>query len=109
MSAALIPWIQLIVAGLLEVVWATSLKASQGWTRPIPSVITVVAMIGSFWLLAAAMRVLPLGTAYATWVGIGAIGAALFGIVMFGEPATLARIGCIALIVLGVLGLKWLS
>ncbi|HEU4621780.1 MAG TPA: multidrug efflux SMR transporter [Burkholderiaceae bacterium] len=100
------PWIQLVVAGLLEVVWASSLKASQGWTRPIPTVITLVAMAGSFWLLAAAMRSMPLGTAYAIWVGIGAAGAAIVGIVMFGEPATLTRMACVAFIVIGVVGLK---
>lgn len=102
-------WALLAVAGVLEVVWALGLKYSDGFTRMTPSAIVVVAAAASFWLLALAMRVLPAGTAYAVWVGIGAAGTALLGMVLLGEPATAARIGCIALIVAGVLGLKLLS
>ena len=102
-------WGLLVVAGLLEIVWALGLKYSDGFTRPVPSVVVVVAAAASFWLLALAMRVLPAGTAYAVWVGIGAAGTALLGMVLLGEAATVARLACIALIVLGVLGLKLVS
>ena len=102
-------WLLLAVAGVLEVVWALGLKYSDGFTKVAPSAIVVVAAAASFWLLALAMRVLPAGTAYAVWVGIGAAGTALLGMVLLGEPATAARIACIALIVAGVFGLKLLS
>lgn len=102
-------WAMLAVAGVLEVVWALGLKYSDGFTRLVPSVIVVVGAAASFWLLAVAMRVLPAGTAYAVWVGIGAAGTAVFGMVLLGEPATVARLACIALIVAGVLGLKLLA
>lgn len=105
MSAAK-AWLLLGVAGLFEMVWAIGLKYSDGFSRLWPSVIVVVGGGISFWMLAVAMRVLPAGTAYAVWTGIGAAGTALFGIALLGESASLARLGCIALIVAGVLGLK---
>ena len=102
-------WALLFVAGLLEIVWALGLKASDGFTRLLPSVVVVVASAASFWLLALAMRVLPAGTAYAVWTGIGAAGTAALGIVLFGESAAALRLACIVLIVAGVLGLKFAS
>ncbi len=99
-------WIYLVLAGLLEVVWAVGLKYSEGFTRLVPSVVTGVAMLGSFWLLATALKSLPLGTGYAVWVGIGAVGTALLGMIVFREPATVARLLCIGLIVAGIVGLK---
>lgn len=105
----MLPWIMLFFAGLLEVAWATGLKQSEGFTRLGPTLYTLVTMAGSFALLAFAMRSLPLGTAYAVWTGIGTVGAAILGIVMFGEAVTVARLLCIALIVLGIAGLKLTS
>jgi quaternary ammonium compound-resistance protein SugE len=102
-------WALLILAGLFEVGWAIGLKASQGFTRFWPSVWTVVALVISFWLLSVALKTLPLGTAYTVWVGIGAIGTVLLGVVLFGEPASLVRLGCVALILAGVVGLKLAS
>ncbi len=102
-------WVLLLIAGVLEIVWALGLKYSDGFTRPVPSVIVVVAAAASFWLLSLAMRVLPAGTAYAVWVGIGAAGTALLGMALLGEAATVARLACIVLIVAGVLGLKLVS
>ena len=99
-------WILLFVAGLLEVAWAAGLKSSDGFTRLWPSVFTIVTAVGSFVLLAMAMRQLPLGTAYAVWTGIGAVGAFVFGIVMMGEALTVARVASAALIVVGLVGLK---
>lgn len=99
-------WVYLGLAGLLEIVWASFLKQSEGFTRLTPSVITLVAMVGSFWLLALAMRSLPLGTAYAIWTGIGAVGAFAVGIVVMGEAATLGRIVSVALLITGMVGLK---
>ena len=99
-------WIILFVAGLLEVVWAIGLKYTHGFTRLTPSVITVTAMIVSIVLLSWAMRSLPVGTAYAVWTGIGAVGAAITGILLLGESASLARIASLALIVAGIVGLK---
>ena len=99
-------WVYLGFAGLLEIVWASFLKQSEGFTRLTPSVITLAAMAGSFWLLALAMRSLPLGTAYAIWTGIGAVGAFVVGIVVMGEAATLGRIASVALLVTGMVGLK---
>jgi quaternary ammonium compound-resistance protein SugE len=112
MTATLTPnfaWILLVTAGLLEIVWAMSMKASQGFTKPHFVSITLIAAALSFWLLGLSLRQLPVGTAYAVWTGIGAVGAAVLGIVFFGEALTLARIGCIALIVIGILGLKFLG
>jgi quaternary ammonium compound-resistance protein SugE len=99
-------WILLFIAGLLEVAWAAGLKSSDGFTRLWPSVFTLVTAAGSFVLLAVAMRQLPLGTAYAVWTGIGAVGAFIFGIVMMGEALTIARVASAALIVIGLIGLK---
>ena len=101
-----VAWLVLLAAGLLEVVWAVSMKASEGFTRPLLTAITIATAWCSFWLLGLSLKVLPVGTAYAVWTGIGAIGAAVLGIVIFKEPATFARIGCILLIVAGILGLK---
>lgn len=100
------PWVALLVAGLLEVGWAFSMKQSEGFTRLWPSVITIVTMIASFALLAWAMRFLPLGTAYTIWTGIGAVGAFLVGIMVLGEPATAMRILAAVLIVSGLLLMK---
>lgn len=99
-------WIILFIAGLLEVVWAIGLKYTHGFTRLTPSVITVTAMIVSIVLLSWAMRSLPVGTAYAVWTGIGAVGAAITGILLLGESASLVRIASLALIVAGIVGLK---
>lgn len=99
-------WIMLGAAGLLEIVWAIGLKYAEGFTKPVPTTITIAAMIASIWLLAQAARDLPIGTAYAVWTGIGAVGAALLGIMLFQESANLMRIGCIVLIVVGIAGLK---
>jgi len=103
------PWLHLIIAGLLEVAWAVGLKQTAGWTRLWPSLITVALMIASFFFLSLALRTLPIGTAYAIWTGIGAIGTALIGLLIFDEPRTAARLVCILLIVAGVVGLKLAS
>jgi quaternary ammonium compound-resistance protein SugE len=99
-------WLVLFVAGLLEVGWAVGLKYTQGFTRLGPSIWTGIAVAASMILLAIAVRTLPLGTAYAVWTGIGAVGTALLGIALFGEPATAARLFCIVVIVAGIVGLK---
>lgn len=99
-------WLLLFVAGLLEVGWAIGLKYTEGFTRLWPTVGTVTAMVLSVALLGVAMRTLPVGTAYAVWTGIGAVGTVILGIVLFGEPATAARLACVALIVSGIVGLK---
>ena len=99
-------WIVLVVAGLFEVCWAIGLKYTDGFTRLWPSVGTATAMVISVVLLGWAMRTLPVGTAYAVWTGIGAVGTVLLGIVLFGEPATVARLTCVGLVVAGILGLK---
>lgn len=112
MFASLSPnlaWVLLVVAGLLEIVWAVSMKASQGFTKFHFAAITLVAAALSFWLLGLAMRQLPVGTAYAVWTGIGVVGATVLGIALLGEPLSVMRIGCIALIVVGILGLKFLA
>ncbi|HCM61458.1 MAG: quaternary ammonium compound efflux SMR transporter SugE [Morganella sp. (in: enterobacteria)] len=100
------PWILLITAGLFEVVWAFTMKQSEGFTKLGPSVITIIAMLISFGLLAAAMRALPLGTAYTIWTGIGAIGAFIVGITVLGEPANMMRILAGVLIVSGLVLMK---
>lgn len=102
-------WTVLFIAGLLETGWAIGLKYTEGFTRLWPSVGTVLAMVLSVVLLGWAMKSLPVGTAYAVWTGIGAVGTVVLGIVLFHEPATAARLGCVALIVAGVLGLKLTS
>jgi quaternary ammonium compound-resistance protein SugE len=99
-------WIILIIAGLLEIVWAIGLKYTQGFSQIIPSIITVFAMIASVVLLSLAMKSLPVGTAYAVWVGIGATGTAILGIILFKEPASIAKIISILLIISGIIGLK---
>ena len=99
-------WVVLLVAGLLEIVWSLSMKASQGFTKHHFTALTLVAAWLSFWLLGLALRQLPVGTAYAVWTGIGAVGAAVLGVAFFGESLSIARIGGIALIVLGILSLK---
>jgi quaternary ammonium compound-resistance protein SugE len=102
-------WIYLFFAGLFEVVWASTMKQSEGFTKLTPSIITAVTMLISLWLLALAMRTLPLGTAYAIWTGIGAVGAFIVGLVFFSEPASFFRIASVGLIVAGLIGLKLTS
>jgi len=99
-------WLMLGLAGLFEIVWAIGLKYTVGFTRLWPSAITVAAMVISMYLLALAARSLPIGTAYAVWTGIGAVGAALLGMMLFGESASGVRLACIGLIVAGIVGLK---
>ena len=99
-------WTILFVAGLCEVAWAIGLKYTDGFTKPLPTVLTVGAMILSVWLLAIAMRTLPVGTAYSVWVGIGAVGTVILGIILFGEATNALRIGSMVLIVAGIVGLK---
>jgi quaternary ammonium compound-resistance protein SugE len=99
-------WIYLFIAGLMEIAWAIGLKYTDGFTRPWPTIGTVAAMVLSVVFLGLALRTLPVGTAYAVWTGIGAIGVALLGIVLFGESAEAARLACIGLILAGIVGLK---
>ena len=99
-------WVYLMIAGLLEIGWAIGLKYADGFTKPWPSIAAVLGMIVSFYFLSLAVRTLPLGTSYAIWTGIGAVGTTVLGIVLFAEPATLSRLGCIALVLAGILGLK---
>jgi quaternary ammonium compound-resistance protein SugE len=100
------PWILLIVAGLFEIGWAVGLKYTEGFTRLWPTLGTIVSMIISLALLGLAMRSLPLGTSYAVWVGVGAVGTAILGIVLFAEPASAGRLLSLALILAGIIGLK---
>lgn len=102
-------WTYLIVAGIFEVAWAIGLKYTEGFSRLWPSLGTVAAMAASFWLLSLSLTSLPIGTAYAVWTGIGAVGTALLGIALFGESADLPRLLCIGLIVGGIVGLKLVS
>jgi quaternary ammonium compound-resistance protein SugE len=99
-------WTYLFVAGVLEIVWAVGLKYTEGFTKPLPSLITGAAIVASMVFLALALRTIPVGTGYAVWTGIGAVGTAILGIVLFAEPATAARLGCIGLIIAGIVGLK---
>ena len=99
-------WLVLVAAGMAEIGWAVGLKYTEGFTRLWPSVLTVASMIVSLALLGVALRALPLGTAYAVWTGIGTIGTAILGVVLFAEPATALRLFCIGLIVAGIVGLK---
>lgn len=99
-------WVYLTIAGVFEVGWALGLKYTEGFSRLWPSVLTVVAMVISFQLLSTALKTLPMGTAYAVWTGIGAVGTALIGMLFLGEPREVARILCILLIVAGIVGLK---
>ncbi len=102
-------WIYLVIAGLLEIGWAIGLKYTGGFSRFWPSVVTICIMIASFGLLAAALKTIPVGTAYAVWTGIGAVGTAIIGMVFLGESREVLRILCIVLIVAGVVGLKFAS
>ncbi|HLU62247.1 MAG TPA: quaternary ammonium compound efflux SMR transporter SugE [Gammaproteobacteria bacterium] len=102
-------WFLLFLAGLLEVAWAIGLKFTEGFTRPVPSVLTGIAMAASFWLLAQALKTLPVGTAYAVWTGIGATGTAILGILLFAESTAWPRLFSILLIVLGIIGLRFTS
>ncbi len=102
-------WVYLVLAGLLEVGWAVGLKTTDGFTRPIPSLLTGGAIVASMLLLSLAARTLPIGTAYAIWVGIGAVGTAIVGMVLFDEPRTAARLVCLALLVAALVGLKLTS
>ena len=102
-------WAILLAAGLLEVGWAIGLKYTEGFTRLVPSALTLTAMAGSVLLLGWALKTLPIGTAYAVWTGIGAVGTAILGIILFGEAASLPRLASIGLIVAGIMGLKWVS
>jgi quaternary ammonium compound-resistance protein SugE len=99
-------WISLIIAGILEIFWAISLKYTDGFSKLWASVFTVGGMIASFYFLAQALKVIPVGTGYAIWTGIGAAGSAILGIILFSEPASLPRLICIGLIVAGIIGLK---
>ncbi|HTO29680.1 MAG TPA: quaternary ammonium compound efflux SMR transporter SugE [Pararhizobium sp.] len=99
-------WLILFLAGLLEIGWAIGLKYTEGFTKLMPTVLTGASMVASVVLLGIAMRTLPLGTAYAVWTGIGTVGTVILGIVLFAEPATAMRLGCIALIIAGIAGLK---
>jgi len=102
-------WILLVVAGLFEIGWAIGLKYTDGFTRLWPSVWTIAAMVISLALLGLALKTIPVGTGYAVWTGVGAAGTAILGIVLFAEPATALRLGCIGLIVAGIVGLKFAS
>ena len=99
-------WFYLVTAGLFECGWAVGLKYSDGFTKPVPTMLTLAAMFISVWLLAIAMRTIPIGTAYAIWTGIGAVGVAVLGIVMFGESRDLVRVLSLFLIIAGIIGLK---
>ena len=99
-------WILLFIAGLMEIGWAIGLKYAEGFSRPLPSVLTLGCMIGSIVLLGLALKTLPVGTGYAVWTGIGTVGTAVLGIALFGEPATALRLASIGLIVSGIVGLK---
>ena len=100
------PWLLLVIAGFLEAGWAIGLKYSEGFTKPIPSFFTIVGIVASMYLLAVAARTLPIGTAYAVWVGIGACGAMILGMVLQGEPATPLRLMFLALLLVSIVGLK---
>ena len=102
-------WIYLFFAGLFEIGWAIGLKYTEGFTKLVPSVLTIGAMVISLGLLGLALKTLPVGTAYAVWTGVGAVGTALLGIYLFAEPATAARLASIGLIVAGIMGLKFVS
>lgn len=102
-------WTYLAIAGVLEIAWAIGLKYTEGWTRLVPSLITGVLMVASFYFLSLAVRTLPIGTAYAVWTGIGTVGAAILGMILFDEPKDIVRIACIFLIIAGIAGLKLTS
>jgi quaternary ammonium compound-resistance protein SugE len=100
------PWTYLVIAGLLEIVWAVGLKYTQGFSRLWPSLGTLAAMAASFWFLSLALKKIPLGTGYAVWTGIGVVGTAVLGMVLFAESTAWPRLACIALIIAGIAGLK---
>lgn len=102
-------WLFLILAGIFEVGWALGLKYSQGLTKLVPSVLTILGMIASFYFLSLALKSMPLGTAYAIWTGIGTIGTVIFGIILFREPVDIIRLICIGFIIIGIVGLKIVS
>jgi quaternary ammonium compound-resistance protein SugE len=102
-------WVQLTLAGLLEVCWAVGLKYTDGFRKPLPSLFVLITLAGSMFLLASAARTLPIGTAYAVWVGIGALGAAILGIFLLREPVTAARIGFLVLLLVAIIGVKMTS
>lgn len=102
-------WAYLIIAGLLEIGWAIGLKYTAGFTRLWPSIFTATAMVASFYFLSQALKTIPVGTGYAIWTGIGSAGTAVLGIILFSESAALPRVGCIALILVGIVGLKLTS
>jgi len=104
-----VAWIYLTVGGLLEVVWATGMKYTEGFTRLVPSVVTVAAMLASLWMLSLAMKTIPLGTAYGVWTGIGAVGSVLVGMFLLGEPRDALRLLFVAMIIGGIIGLKMTS
>jgi len=103
------PWILLTLAGLLEIVWATAMKRSDGFSRPVPSAVTVVAMLASFALLAFAMKHLPLSVSYTVWVGIGAVGSCVVGVAWLGERLSIGQVVCLVAIAAGIVGLKLLT
>lgn len=103
------PWVYLFIAGVFEVVWAIGLKYTEGFSKLLPSLGTLAAMVVSFFFLSQALKTIPVGTGYAVWTGIGAVGTATLGIILFNEPRDIARVLCILLIVAGILGLKLTS
>ena len=102
-------WAYLTVAGLFEIGWAIGLKYSDGFSKPVPSILTAIAMAFSLWLLSIAMKTIPVGTAYAVWTGIGAVGVAILGMVLFAESREVLRVICLFLIIAGIIGLKLVS
>lgn len=100
-------WIYLLIAGILEVVWAIGMKYSDGWTKLYPSIFTIISMVIGFYFLSLSVKTLPLGTAYAVWTGIGTIGTVVFGFIFFKEPIDIIKAVCILFIVIGILGLKF--
>ncbi|HMO80718.1 MAG TPA: multidrug efflux SMR transporter [Pyrinomonadaceae bacterium] len=102
-------WFYLAIAGVFEIAWAIGLKYTEGWTRLWPSVITALLMVASFYFLSLAVRSLPIGTAYAVWTGIGTVGAAILGMIIFDEPRDVVRVACIFMIIAGIAGLKIVS
>ncbi len=109
MSSTFLAWLTLIGAGLLEIVWAISMKYSEGFTRILPSVLTVAFISISVYLLSLAIKEIPIGVAYAVWAGIGAAGVSIFGIIIFNEPSSFSHTACLAMIITGVIGLNLLS
>ncbi len=102
-------WIYLVIAGVFEVAWAIGLKYSNGFTKVLPSILTITGMVASFYFLSLSLKSLPIGTAYAIWTGIGTIGTVLLGVILFKEPVNIMRVVCIVLIVCGIIGLKLIS